>query len=802
MRSSLTHQQKLERLALLSEDQFRDEVVRPIFSILGFTSYRDLCGVDEAGKDCSFVKRDEMGAERLYVVQTKKGKLNMASKASQNVANAIAQLRTALTANVHLTNPPRTLVPNRVYLCSSGTTNSAARAHIASELSAPNLDILDAEDIIQKLDELYPTYWVNISHHKSRYLHLLGSHLLALSDVVRVPSGSSAGDLIPYCNEAYVSQTLHRFSTKLEVTRGRVETTPRLEEIQDVKLLSSNHRVAIVFGEGGSGKTTMLRHLALLVCEQSLTSNSKEECRIPVLLRSREVLQSLSLRECVEESVRRVLGESESGLSDDDFSAGRIVVLIDALDELADRAGFEHVLSLSDEFVKLFPSCRVVLTSRPLMVVRDFASKRSLPVFQISEFNLKQASSLVRRSMEGDQSSAIEVLRRLQEVHGMKLNPLLVTLFASTPNFQSSDIPPNITQIFKKFTSMMLGLWDQNKGLTQQFEWDVKHRILSAVAWDWHSARVTEVTYDEFVKTASTILAKKGYKEKTEAFIAELLSCGLIVQDGNYVSFRHLLLQEYFAGSRSLSESELSEMLNDSWWRNVIVFNYGSRPEDGDQLLTWLPMGVKGESLDTYESLITLGLALQACYMTDVQTKKDLFGKLLGAFSDLYAGVLRRSEDGSDFPLSAFIFHFLESRCAVSSELVLEATIPEIPESSREYFEFLMYTGAIESGQIERVKQQVENFDPEDKRLLLGLHLLAFFVQKLRVATKSERISASSISASIAPKISPLIQQALREFNGMVLEYQQGKIRVLDAPLSTPEGQYELPYELGAGQGT
>jgi len=42
----------------LSEEEFRDRVVRPLFLKRGLRDGRELCGPDEEGKDCVFVGTD------------------------------------------------------------------------------------------------------------------------------------------------------------------------------------------------------------------------------------------------------------------------------------------------------------------------------------------------------------------------------------------------------------------------------------------------------------------------------------------------------------------------------------------------------------------------------------------------------------------------------------------------------------------------------------------------------------------------------------------------------------------------
>lgn len=743
------------------------------------------------------LKDVEFGLVHVCAIQTKKGRLNMSSKVTENVEAAITQLRTALNTPIPLLNPPRKALPSVVYLCSSGVTNSAARKHIVDTLNDNRLRILDGDEIIEAIDRFYPTYWLNISHNKRCYLEAFRNHLLKLSDVVPLASVVEPA-ILPFVEDAYVSQQLFRFSTQMTVKQGYINTQPRLEEFEDCKLLTSQHHVGFVVGDGGSGKTTLMRRLALLTCESSLAATDKESCSIPVLFRARDLLQSDDLIESIHGAVRGFTGDSESGLEPEDFEFGRVVVLIDGIDELVNRIAIEHVLQLVNSFSGTNPNCRVYASSRPLLLVREFAAQHNVPLYEISDFSLRQAGRIVQRAISGQpqvEAAAVEVLRRLQDVHGMKLSPMLVTVFASTPNFQTADIPPNITSIFRKFANLMLGQWDIQKGLSQQFEYDLKHRILANVALAWHSRKQTEERLDQFREEVRAVLVSIGYGEKTNELTDEILRSGLLTLDGERVSFRHLLFQEYFAGSAVESYRDIESVVSDEWWRNVIVFAFGSRPDRGDELV------LIANGLDTFEGelqypgAVTIGLALQTCFMTSLDIRIELFGRIVKMLAGCFCGFLKGVEGGSQYPLNAFIYHFLEARSAVSSDLVVRMVLPVVDADEAEYFEFFKLSGAIESGHIVTVEDAVKAFSPKDERLLLGLHLLAFFVLKLRVSTPAERDAATKIIKAIAPRIQVLINQVVEEFNGMVMELQQGKVMVFDAPVSTPEGQYELHFE-------
>src|SRR6185436_7071254 len=134
---------KKERfLRSLSEDEFRDRVIRPLFYRLGLKDGRDTCGPTEEGKDAVFLSEDPLGEFDVIAVQTKKGSLTLAGSARDNLLTATSQLRTAAETLIHFPKAKRKALPSKVYLAASGKINSAARKHIVDEIKSANLRFL------------------------------------------------------------------------------------------------------------------------------------------------------------------------------------------------------------------------------------------------------------------------------------------------------------------------------------------------------------------------------------------------------------------------------------------------------------------------------------------------------------------------------------------------------------------------------------------------------------------------------------------------------------------------------------
>src|SRR5438045_2499992 len=75
---------KRQVLESLSEDDFRDKVIRPLYRRMKLKHLRETCGADEQGKDCLFTADDPLGAQMVIAVQTKRGGLSLAGSTPSN----------------------------------------------------------------------------------------------------------------------------------------------------------------------------------------------------------------------------------------------------------------------------------------------------------------------------------------------------------------------------------------------------------------------------------------------------------------------------------------------------------------------------------------------------------------------------------------------------------------------------------------------------------------------------------------------------------------------------------------------
>jgi len=579
---------------------------------------------------------------------------------------------------------------------------------------------------------------------------------------------------------------------------GNITQTPILEDLPVTAITNRKERLALLVGEAGAGKSTSLKRIAYVLAEKGLTTEAK--CKIPVLVRATQVWAQRNrslIDTCVEASMK-ITGSTKPCFSSKDLKNGKIVVLLDALDELADDAACQEVILLAHQFHSSYPECQIILTSRPNTFVETSTHLAQFTRFDLTPINYKQAQQIINRfertrGLPSESSS--ELLRRLQEVHGMELNPLLVTVFAATTDYARKDIPANITELFKKFTEWMLGRWDSTKGLGQQYHAPLKDFLLRSIAFDMHRRRVTALPMVEFQNIIRVELEHRGRQADCEQLLDEILNrSGLLRSVNCNVEFRHHLLQEFFAGRGIPSKQDLTAIIHDQWWQRPIVFYFGENPDQASAF----PEIIKSLSARTkpqvFHAALTLGLALQACYLVRTREKVDVLRWVIETLSDAKEEFLRETDPEGKHHLSRFTVYYIAGRDAVACDTLaietqtvltaLERAGLTKDEKDTRLFWFIV--GLLESGHLAEAQKLLSRFQPKDMRFMLAIHIGCFLIANLKVTNSEEKKVAQEILNSIGYQVSALRQELIAEWKTELIELRQGKPAAIPMPAQQP----------------
>ncbi len=794
---------KLGYLAGFTESEFRDKVVRPLYEQQGYTFVRDTCGPEEEGKDCIFTQKVAFDEVEITAVQTKRGDISMGSDPGKSVQTLLTQVNMAFTADICLPGTKVKRAPEHVHVCISGKISGRARSYIIDHAEAATVRVYDASDLIPHIDRMSPEFWLGIDPNRFPYLRALQKRLRERKDAIFLTElGSGTGDEVaPIDDDGYI-QVFASHSTKKVSTKRRLhKIESELEDIPAEKILQQQSRRILLLGDGGSGKTIALRRAACVCIEQLISKG--DGAPIPVLLDARAIAAADDgLLDLITAEAYAVTNSSDPAFDMETLARGDVAVLIDGLDEVT-KDGRRIVAEKIRGLLHRYPDCRVVIASREYKDVVSDPNLLDFERYRIVPVRLKHVEKVVqlcakRRAVEPQ--LAREVLRRLKEVHGLSLTPMLVTVFLASNEFSKQDLPPNITEIFSKFTEYMLGRWDQTKGLKQQYQAPIKDLLLCQLAFDIHAKGQTSAPLADFERLLANELKARDLDIDSDSIFDEVVHrSGLLVVDGATVRFRHHLLQEFFAGRGVPDAAFFADHLHDPWWRVPIVFHFGSRPKAYNDLRE---LYVKLKHTDAelrFESAITVGLAAQACYWAKAGEKVEALGwvvETLARCDQAFAGSLLPPAIGEK-PALAFLVTYLMGRDAVGGGAIgrVAEHVRQADDVDQEHERqmFWCIVGLLEAGEIKHAVSLIEEFNPQDERLLLCIDFGVNFYLHVRGPTEVEKKLLKRAAGRLDKAIGPLRSATVHETKSLIVEMRQGKLAQVDTDEDEDEPEPHSP---------
>lgn len=780
---AIPREEKKIRLARMSESDFRDRIVRPLFLALKYRDGRDLHGPDEDGKDIVFIEDDKFGGTRVVCVQTKKGNLNMSSAITKNIGIAVTQLKMALEAPVSLLESREKRHVDEVVLCASGKINKRATEHIVSELQNRGIRFLDAESIIDLIDQHHPLLWQGISFDLFAHYDAIRKHVEHEASDIIAPSAAS--------DNVFVQLTFYRNKAKRVRYNHRVRNDLYFEELRVHELIGLPNDIILIVGDAGSGKSTALWRIAYEIVRRD---RGKGQI-IPVILSAREVnLKEPESSDFV--SQIKYLSKKLSSVSDlfteDDLKHGRIALLVDGIDEVTDTKQRRSLYEALIDFRFIYPGCTIIVTTRPDIETESTFKKRGARVYRIAPISWSQVKKIVKQvlsnrplkdsQLETVTRGAQRVLRQIEEVHGFQLTPLLAAVYAASAEYSRSDVPANITEVFKKYSELMLGRWDERKGLGQQIHAPLKDFLLKKIAYGMHKEKRLYIAEEEFSDRVNQVLKELGHSLDINEIKDELLNRSRLLRTrGQEVGFAHLLLQEFFAG-REIPEPEVMSYIDDRWWTKSIVFYYGDKADRAGHLRR-VQEQIMGRTKQNPVAYRAIGLALQASYLSPVSIKAGVWLDVIIQLSKFMEDSIKGSEQSTLFPMIETTFGYLEYRDAVpfaalgdetTRDQVLRSIEAKVGCDDVEAWRFWYVIALLEGGFVDTAYRFLRGYRFREQRYYLWIIMGASFIAGIVPASPDDKTIARKICMEYQDEAARFIDAFFKEYRRTLLVEKRG----------------------------
>ncbi|WP_370277520.1 NACHT domain-containing NTPase [Pontibacterium sp.] len=366
----------------------------------------------------------------------------------------------------------------------------------------------------------------DLQHYKNNYLDYCAG-ALQVKTLVSV-------DKVFHVDDIFVSLDVRKAGTKTRIA------------INDITTLD-NHRVLLIKGLAGQGKSTILRKV--------LSNNSKNLQRLPIFYELKNYKG-----EPIEEAISKGLKSAGVDLTEYAvkklFSSSNVKVYLDAFDEVKPQ----YRSMLLDDIRRLVNAfqCHVVCTTRPDTEIDSLSEFETYIMCELSE---KQIFGIIdKMSVDADKADELQSALKHSPFHKSKdsilKSPILVVLFCISYNI-GEEIPSTLSQFYSNIFDAVFHRHDNIKGKVNRIRhWNDNRRIYRLIfeCLCFISQRAGAGSFDEdslvrFISEALLYLDEdpKAASKAREELVA---ITNLIIEDGfNEYRYVHKSIQEFFAAS-------------------------------------------------------------------------------------------------------------------------------------------------------------------------------------------------------------------------------------------------------------
>jgi hypothetical protein len=285
----------------------------------------------------------------------------------------------------------------------------------------------------------------------------------------------------------------------------------------------------------------------------------------------------------------------------------------------------------------------------------------------------------------------------------------------------------------------------------------------------------------DFVQFAKQQLEQMNLGADIPIIINEIVDRSGLLRGEEELEFKHHLIQEYFAAKGVPDIGFIKGVVNSEWWRNAVVFYFGGK---ADAVMDLLDVATEASTSES-DSYVTVGLALQACYLSKLDDRCEVWKWVVDAAAK---STIREMKDvDKQYPVTDFVAQYVQTRDSVAlsgierPDMKVSAWIISGDSSSQIELRRFWYAAAlVELGEFEKLNALLDEGLFDTNLLNVALHFGCYLSSEVRAISKSAKGQAVESCEKLEPRIKPLLSKIASEFRGQLLEYRKGGVVALD----------------------
>ena len=537
------------------------------------------------------VKRGNIKATTLGDVDNLKDRVEAAlSKGDKKKLREIeSQIKQALEHPAELKSILEDLPVSKVFVVLAGEFSNVARTRLTQELVS-RTEIFDINWLVDRFTEFYPQVFF-----EGRAIGFLEKKIHELEENHRL--GNSGKNLSEY----FVDPLVMTLNDPINFDEENLTIVLREKKLPFLSLEKICKQVGklILLGDPGSGKTGSMAKLAIEMYKKAYNLLSKKPGKfdkripIPIFVPVKKLLESESAKDFL-------ANYFDSEEVQNRFNVD--IIIVDGLDEIGSEQR-TTIISKLDKFSEVI-GCSYILTSRKIDIINTLPQKYQKYELLPLEFN--QALQLFSKLISDSKvlGTMKEGLEKIQAQ--IPLVPLSLMLLIELVE-EHKEIPASVTELYDRFFDMALGREDREKGIEVLFDYHIKKKFLSTLAYSqFRDKNRLEMPSEDFKNFLNAYAKEYGWNpEDLKGFVREIERAGILDQREK-VNFKHRSFLDYFAALYVYENrgdiEDLNDLIVDTYftdiWSEISFFYIGLRREISQELL---------EGIYSYESNSLVG---------------------------------------------------------------------------------------------------------------------------------------------------------------------------------------------------